>query len=117
MPFIGGEVELGRWRLQSRRLWLRPLGVNTNSGKLVAEATAALKRARRGGLGRREGCSEVGTRRWAARRDAGCSARSRRGASLSRMHRERELGGAGRPRGVDAAAARAYAYCKNCLTV
>ena len=60
MPFIGGEVELGRWRLQSRRLWLRPLGVNTNSGKLVAEATAALKLQQRGRLGRREGCSEVG---------------------------------------------------------
>ena len=60
MPFIGGEVELGRWCLQSRRLWPRPLGVNTNSSKLVAEATSALKRQQRGGLGRREGCSEVG---------------------------------------------------------
>ena len=60
---------------------------------------AVLKRARRGGLGRREGCSEVGTRRWAARRDAGCSARSRRGASLSRMHRERERGGQAKGRG------------------
>jgi len=60
VPFIGGEVELGRWRLQSRRLWPRPLCVNTNSSKLVAEATSALKRQQRGGLGRREGCSEVG---------------------------------------------------------
>ena len=59
VPFIGGEVELGRWRLQSWRLWLRPLGVNTNSGKLVAEATEALKRQQQGRLGRRKGCSEV----------------------------------------------------------
>jgi len=59
VPFIGGGVELGRWRLQSRRLRLR-LGVNNNSGKLVAEETAALKRQQRGRFGRREGCSEVG---------------------------------------------------------
>ena len=38
----------------------RQLGVNVHSGELVAETTAALKHARRGGLGRREGCSEVG---------------------------------------------------------
>ena len=49
MPFIGREVELGRWRLQSRRLRLR-LGVNNNSGKLVAEETAALKRQQQAGL-------------------------------------------------------------------
>ena len=56
------------------------------SGELVAEAMAALKRARRGGLGRREGCSEVGARRWAARHGAGGSARSHRGACVSCVH-------------------------------
>ena len=35
---------------------------------------------------------EVGTREWAARRDAGGSARSRRGAGMSRVH-ERERAG------------------------
>ena len=77
---------------QGRRRGLWQLSVNMHSGELIAEVIAALKRTRRGVLGRREGCSEVGTRRWAALRDVRCSARSRRGASLSRMHRERERG-------------------------
>ena len=89
----GSGLALREEGRQGRRRGLRQLGVNMHSGELVAEVMAALKRARRGGLGRREGCSEVGTRRWAARRDAGCSARSRHSASLSRMHRERERGG------------------------
>jgi len=41
-----------------------------HSDELVAEAKAALNHAQRGGLGQREGCSEVGARRWASRRGA-----------------------------------------------
>ena len=58
---------------------------------IVVEATAALRaRAsrRQSRRGRCSGVGEVGTRRWAARRGAGGSARSRRGAGVSRMCEE-----------------------------
>ena len=59
----GSGLALREEGRQGRRRGLRQLGVNMHSSELVAEVMAALKRARRGGLGRREGCSEVGTRR------------------------------------------------------
>jgi len=52
----------------------------------VLKARALRRQSRRG---RCSGVGEVGTREWAARRDAGGSARSRRGAGVSRV-RERE---------------------------
>ena len=53
-----------------------------------------VRRGRRAGV-RREGCSGVGARRWAARHGAGGSARSRRGAGVSRVRCERERGSRG----------------------
>jgi len=55
----------------------------------VLKARAPRQQSRRG---RCSGVGEVGTREWAARRDAGGSARSRRGAGVSRV-RERERAG------------------------
>ena len=63
-----GDVAQGRGKDDGGGL--RQLDVNVHSGELVAEAKAALKRAQRGGLSQREGCSEVGAWRWASRRGA-----------------------------------------------
>ena len=53
-----------------------------------------VRRGRRAGV-RREGCSGVRARRWAARHGAGGSARSRHGADVSRVRCERERGSRG----------------------
>ena len=69
-------------------------GVSCGSSSSTRTVAALKARAprRQSRRGRCSGVGEVGTREWAARRDAGGSARSRHGAGMSRM---RELERAG----------------------
>ena len=77
---------------------LRKDGDGVSSGSLSSSRTVAALKARaprrQSRRGRCSGVGEVGTREWAVRRDAGGSARSHRGAGVSRVReRERERAG------------------------
>ena len=69
-----------------------------------------VRRGRRAGV-RREGCSGVGARQWAARHGAGGSAWSRRGAGVSRMSERAWVRTAGRASFIGEV--RRFAWQKN----